>query len=288
MIHLPHHEVIPVLDFGSQYAQLIARRVREAGAFSLLVAPDTPIETLKQLNPKGVILSGGPASVYEDGAPRCDEKLFELGVPVLGICYGMQIACQILGCQVDPAEAREYGRAQLHIADHADLLHGVPEQTSVWMSHGDQLSDANHDFNILATTPTCPYAAVRHKSQPFYGVQFHPEVTHTPHGVDILHNFLYEICGCNDTWRMSDFMDQQVKAIREEVGDARVSAKKSATPASSAGCPAGSIHPSSPRCWPRRSVHSSRASSSTTACCAKRNANSSNTPSAATSTSTCA
>jgi len=222
MIHLPHHEVIPVLDFGSQYAQLIARRVREAGAFSLLVAPDTPIETLKQLNPKGVILSGGPASVYEDGAPRCDEKLFELGVPVLGICYGMQIACQILGCQVDPAEAREYGRAQLHIADHADLLHGVPEQTSVWMSHGDQLSDANHDFNILATTPTCPYAAVRHKSQPFYGVQFHPEVTHTPHGVDILHNFLYEICGCNDTWRMSDFMDQQVKAVREEVGDARV------------------------------------------------------------------
>ena len=222
MIHLPHNEVIPVLDFGSQYAQLIARRVREAGAFSVLVAPDTPLETLAELKPKGIILSGGPASVYEDGAPRCDQRLFELGVPVLGICYGMQLACQLLGAQVDPAKSREYGRANLHITDHCDLLHGVPEQTSVWMSHGDQLSDSGNDFDILATTPTCPFAAVRHKTQPFFGVQFHPEVTHTPHGVDILHNFLYQICGCTDTWRMSDFMQQQVTAIREAVGDARV------------------------------------------------------------------
>jgi len=221
-IALPHSEVIPVLDFGSQYAQLIARRVREAGAFSVLVAPDTPLEKLRELKPKGVILSGGPASVYDDGAPRCDERLFDLDVPVLGICYGMQLACQLLGADVRSAKHREYGRAQAHITDHSDLLGNLPDDTTVWMSHGDQVADAPEHFDVLATTPTCPYAAVRHKSQPFFGVQFHPEVTHTPHGVDVLHNFLYHICGCTDTWRMSDFMEKQVAEIREAVGDDRV------------------------------------------------------------------
>jgi len=220
--NLPHDEVIPVLDFGSQYAQLIARRVREAGAFSILVAPDTPFETLRGLRPKGIILSGGPASVYEPGAPRCDPRLLELNVPVLGICYGMQIGCQLLGSRVEPAKAREYGRANLHVLDATDLLSGVPEQTSVWMSHGDQVTGLTGDFVQLATTPTCPYAAVRHRNRPFYGVQFHPEVTHTPHGIDILHNFLYQICRCGSTWRMSDFMESQVAAIRKRVGSSRV------------------------------------------------------------------
>lgn len=220
---MPHDEVIPVLDFGSQYAQLIARRVREAGAFSVLVAPDTPYETLAALKPKGIILSGGPSSVYDEGAPRCDERLFDLGVPVLGICYGMQIGCQLLGAKIENVHSREYGRAQLKVDSASYLLAGVPENTSVWMSHGDQVTGlAESDFNVLATTPTCPFAAVQHTSKPFVGVQFHPEVTHTPHGIDILHNFLYQICGCSNTWRMSDYFEQQVTAIRKAVGDDRV------------------------------------------------------------------
>ena len=220
---MPHDEVIPVLDFGSQYAQLIARRIREAGAFSVLVAPDTPYETLAALKPKGIILSGGPSSVYDEGAPRCDERLFDLGVPVLGICYGMQIGCQLLGAKIENVQTREYGRAQLNVGDAGQLLAGVPENTSVWMSHGDQVTGLSEaDFKVLATTPTCPFAAVQHTSTPFVGVQFHPEVTHTPHGIDILHNFLYQICGCSNTWRMSDYFEQQVTAIREAVGDDRV------------------------------------------------------------------
>ncbi|TVQ50864.1 MAG: glutamine-hydrolyzing GMP synthase [Phycisphaerales bacterium] len=218
----PHSEVIPILDFGSQYAQLIARRVREAGAFSMLLAPETPIEELRKLNPKGLILSGGPSSVREEGAPRCDERIFELGVPILGICYGMQLACQLLGSNVDQAREREYGRAKLSIHDGSDLFASVPTATAVWMSHGDQVLDVAKDFDTLASTPTCPFAAVRHKSQPFFGLQFHPEVTHTPHGVDILRNFLYEICHCTGTWRMADFMETETDRIREQVGKSRV------------------------------------------------------------------
>jgi GMP synthase (glutamine-hydrolysing) len=222
MVSLPHNEVIPVLDFGSQYAQLIARRVREAGAFSVLVHHDITAEQLKAYNPKGIILSGGPSSVYAEGAPGCDPAIFQLGVPVLGICYGMQLACNTLGCQIQAASHREYGRASLNVRDGGDLLHSVPDHTTVWMSHGDQVSDINDDLHVLAATPTCPYAAVRHKAKPFWGVQFHPEVTHTPHGIDILRNFLYQICGCTNTWRMADFMQMQVDNIREQVGDRRV------------------------------------------------------------------
>ncbi|MDH3583248.1 MAG: glutamine-hydrolyzing GMP synthase [Phycisphaerae bacterium] len=222
MTDLPHGEVIPVLDFGSQYAQLIARRVREAGAFSLLVSPDISRQKLAELKPRGLIFSGGPSSVYDTGAPRCDPGLFELGVPVLGICYGMQIACQMLGATVESTSSREYGRAQLQVTCENGLLSGLPSHTSVWMSHADQVSQLQADFEVLATTPTCPFAAVRHREQPFYGVQFHPEVTHTPHGIDILHNFLYRICGCTDTWRMTDFMTAQVERIRAEVGSSRV------------------------------------------------------------------
>ncbi len=219
---LPHDEVVLILDFGSQYAQLIARRVREAGAFSLLLNPGTPIEELAKYKPRGIILSGGPSSVYESAAPRCDDRLFELGVPVLGICYGMQIGCQILGGDVQNVAAREFGRARLNIRDQNDLFAGIPSITTVWMSHGDQVTGVSGDFDVLASTTTCPFAAVRHKSQPFFGVQFHPEVTHTPHGVDMLRNFLYEICACSGTWRMSDFMQVEAKRLRETIGGERV------------------------------------------------------------------
>jgi len=219
---IPHDEVVPILDFGSQYVQLIARRVREAGVFSLLVRPDLPFEELKKLNPRGIILSGGPNSVYEDGAPRCDERLFELGVPVLGICYGMQIGCQLLGAKIENTASREYGRASLEVISPGNLLPGVPNNTTVWMSHGDQVTGLPPEFMALAKTPTCPFAAVTHKDKPFFGVQFHPEVTHTPHGIDILSNFLFEACGCKGTWKMADFLEHEAKRIRDRVGTDRV------------------------------------------------------------------
>ncbi len=218
-------QVVPVLDFGSQFVQLIARRIRDAGVFSILVRGDISAQELAAMQPAGLVLSGGPASVYQDDAPRCDPALFDLNLPVLGICYGMQVASQALGARVASAESREYGRAALHIRDDSDLLAGVPEHTTVWMSHGDQLiADPSGDgeFDCLASTPTCPLAAVRHRHRPFFGVQFHPEVTHTPHGGDILSNFLFKICGVQGSWRMADFLDSQIRHVREQVGDDRV------------------------------------------------------------------
>ncbi|MCC7193883.1 MAG: glutamine-hydrolyzing GMP synthase [Phycisphaeraceae bacterium] len=215
-------QVVPILDFGSQYVQLIARRVREAGVFSLLVAPGIAIEQLAAMKPLGIILSGGPASVYEPGAPTCDPRIFDLGVPVLGICYGMQLGGHLLGARVVPGKSREFGRAQIHITDARDLLAGVPEHTTVWMSHGDQVQELANHFIPLATTPTCANAAVRHKSRPFYGVQFHPEVTHTPHGSEILSNFLFRVCHATGSWKMADFLESQIKLIRRQVGSARV------------------------------------------------------------------
>ncbi len=215
-------ETVLILDFGSQYAQLIARRVREAGAFSILLSPDTPIEKLATYAPAGIVLSGGPSSVSEKGAPRCDERIFELGVPILGICYGMQLGCELLGGTIEAAHAREYGRSVLKVLDTTGLFRGMPTDTAAWMSHGDQVEIVGDDFKILAETSTCPLAAVSHKTIPFYGVQFHPEVTHTPHGVELLRNFLYKICGIKGTWRMSDFMEAQCEKIREIVGDSKV------------------------------------------------------------------
>jgi GMP synthase (glutamine-hydrolysing) len=219
---MQHDEVIPILDFGSQYAQLIARRVREKGVYSELVRPDISVEQLRKLNPKGIILSGGPSSVYEPNAPRCDPKLFDLGVPVLGICYGMQLGAQILGGDVKPAKAREYGRAKLHVTSSDPLVHGLPEDTTVWMSHGDQIHELPPEFVALATTPTCPYAAAKHKTRPFYGVQFHPEVTHTPRGAQIFENFLYEICKAKGDWSMGNFAEASVRRVREQVGGGKV------------------------------------------------------------------
>ena len=219
---MAHDEIVPILDFGSQYAQLIARRVREAGVFSELVRPDITVDELRKLNPKGIILSGGPSSVYEPNAPRCDPGIFDLGVPVLGICYGMQLGAQILGGQVKPAKAREFGRAKLTITGNDPLIRGLPPETTVWMSHGDQVHELPADFVALATTPTCPYAAARHRTRPFYGVQFHPEVTHTPRGEQIFRNFVYEICKCSGSWKMGDFVDNTVQSIRQRVGNATV------------------------------------------------------------------
>jgi GMP synthase (glutamine-hydrolysing) len=220
-----HSEVVPILDFGSQTAQLIARRVREAGVYSTLVAPTISPAELRAMNPKGIILSGGPSSVYDDGSPRCDPAILDLGVPVLGICYGMQLVCQILGGRVERADHREFGRAHLSIAQGTDLFKGVPDRTIAWMSHGDQVGGLSPDiFETLASTPTCPFAAVRVQSagRRFYGVQFHPEVTHTPHGADLLHNFLYEICGCTNAWKMSDFAETASKELRERIGTGHV------------------------------------------------------------------
>jgi len=217
-----HDQVIPILDFGAQYAQLIARRVREQGVYSELVRPDISVDQLRKLNPKGIILSGGPSSVYEANAPKCDPRLFELGVPVLGICYGMQLGAEILGGHVKPAKAREFGRAKLHVMADDPLVAGLPQDTTVWMSHGDQVHDLPADFIPLATTPTCPYAAARHRNGLFYGVQFHPEVTHTPRGEQIFHNFLYDICHCAGNWTMGNFIDQTVRRVQEQVGDAKV------------------------------------------------------------------
>ena len=217
----PHDEVIPILDFGSQTAQLIARRIRDAGVYAVLVAPTITPEELRAMNPKGIVLSGGPSSVYEKGAPTCDPRILDLGVPVLGICYGMQLVCRFLGAEVKPAGKREFGRASLEIVDRKDLLAAVPARTTVWMSHGDQINVGGRaEFATLASTQTCRFAAVRYiqGSRRFYGVQFHPEVTHTPHGVDILRNFLYEVCGCSGTWKMADYADEMIPRLRERVG----------------------------------------------------------------------
>jgi len=219
---LPYDEVIPVLDFGSQTAQLICRRIREAGAYSKLVSPSITVDELAAMNPKGIVLSGGPSSVYDEGAPRCDPGIFEMGIPILGVCYGMQLACQMLGCEITRAQSHEYGRAGLHVENRSGLLDAVPERTTVWMSHGDQVHGLGDRFDTLASTPTCPHAVVRHKTIPFIGVQFHPEVTHTPHGVDILRNFIVGVCGCRGSWKMANFLEMECQRVRAFVGEGHV------------------------------------------------------------------
>lgn len=215
-------ERVLVLDFGSQYAQLIARRVREQNVYCEIVRHDIPAARIRELAPLGLILSGGPNSVYAEGAPQCDPGLFRLGLPVLGICYGMQLACQALGGKVDSAPAREYGRANCTIAKPDKLFAGVSEQTQVWMSHGDQVAGIADDFVALARTETCPYAAIRHRELPVFGLQFHPEVTHTPEGAAILGNFLNQVCGTSGTWKLGDFAEETIAAVRRQVGDDRV------------------------------------------------------------------
>ncbi|NNJ27910.1 glutamine-hydrolyzing GMP synthase [Alienimonas chondri] len=212
-----------VFDFGSQTAQLIARRVREQNVFCQIVRPDLPVDRVRELNPKGLILSGGPASVYAEGAPQPDPGIFDLGVPVLGICYGMQVLARAMGCEVKPGADREFGRTTLTVAEPSEpLLAGLPSESTVWMSHGDQVEGLSGAFASLATTGTCPAAAVKHRECPVYGLQFHPEVTHTEHGGHLLANFVTNICGCRGTWEIGRLIDQEIAGVRETVGDARV------------------------------------------------------------------
>jgi GMP synthase (glutamine-hydrolysing) len=213
---------ILIFDFGAQYIQLIARRVREQNVYCQIVRHDLPASRVAELRPAGIILSGGPASVYDANAPHCDPALFDLDIPVLGICYGLHLACQALGGEVRAAPAREFGRAQLHVTQADPLFAGVPEQTTVWMSHGDQVQSLSADFIPLAATPTCPLAAVRHRTRRLYGIQFHPEVSHTPQGSRILRNFLYDVCGCRGDWQIQSFLDRTVQGLRERIGSHRV------------------------------------------------------------------
>jgi GMP synthase (glutamine-hydrolysing) len=218
-------ERVLVLDFGSQYAQLIARRVREQHVYGEIVRHDISAARIRELAPKGLILSGGPASVYADGAPKCDPALFDLGIPILGICYGMQLMCHTLGGSVESHPVREYGRAHCNVAaakESDDLFMGVGREGEVWMSHGDQVQMISDQFVSLASTETCPLAAVKHRSRPLYGLQFHPEVTHTPEGKTILANFLTRVCHFSGSWRLGDFAERTIQQIRERVGSDRV------------------------------------------------------------------
>ncbi|MCO6437507.1 MAG: glutamine-hydrolyzing GMP synthase [Phycisphaerae bacterium] len=209
---------IAILDFGGQYVQLIARRVRENHVHSAIVPPDVTAESLRALNAVGLILSGGPSSVYDGDAPRCRDEILAMGLPALGICYGMQLGCQLLGGLVNASSTREFGRTDLEVLEPGQLLAHVPPQTTVWMSHGDVVTELSPDFLPLARTATCPFAAVRHRSTPFFGVQFHPEVTHTPAGGQIIRNFLYDICGCTGQWQIGNVIHDTVEGIRQRVG----------------------------------------------------------------------
>jgi GMP synthase (glutamine-hydrolysing) len=211
-----------VVDFGGQYSQLIARRIRECGVFSELLPHDLPLAELTRRRPRGIVLSGGPASVHEDGAPRLRPELLALGIPVLGICYGMQAMARDLGGRVERAEIGEFGRSELRIARPGRLLAGLPVEQSCWMSHRDTVFEPPPGFSALASSAASPVAAIESPEQGLYGIQFHPEVAHTPYGGDILRNFLYEICDCEGSWSPASIIDEQVALIRERVGNARV------------------------------------------------------------------
>ena len=215
-------ERILVLDFGSQYAQLIARRVREQHVYCEIVRHDITPAQIKKHSPSGLILSGGPSSVYESESPKCDPGIFDLGIPVLGICYGMQLACDHLGGKVESTSTREYGRAICNVATDDVLFKDFPKEAQVWMSHGDQVQRVSDDFAPLANTSTCPVAAVKHLKLPVYGLQFHPEVTHTPEGATLLKNFLFEVCHCHGKWKLEDFANEAIERVRKQVGNSRV------------------------------------------------------------------
>jgi GMP synthase (glutamine-hydrolysing) len=213
---------IAILDYGSQYTQLIARRVRELGVYAAVYPFDAPPETINQYQPKGYILSGGPNSIYEPGAPQLPPHLLRMGQPVLGICYGMQAITYALGGKVAPSAAREYGPATITHTLHSPLLDGLPMSLNVWMSHGDRIEQPPDGFVPLAQSENSPYAAIGDVERCIYGVQFHPEVAHTPQGVHILSNFVFTICQCEAAWSPESFIEDALKAIRERVGNERV------------------------------------------------------------------
>lgn len=215
-------EMIVVLDFGGQYNQLIARRVRDLGVYSELLPFNTPVEKLKELQPKGIIFSGGPASVYEAGAPQVDPAIFELNVPILGICYGMQLMTHLLQGKVERAGVREYGKADIRLQNAHGLYDKWEGQEVVWMSHSDKVVELPAGFQIDAVSDACPVAAISHPQRNLYGVQFHPEVRHTAKGNEFIGNFLFNICGCKGDWSMTTFIDDEIARIRDTVGDKQV------------------------------------------------------------------
>jgi GMP synthase (glutamine-hydrolysing) len=216
------NENIIVLDFGGQYNQLIARRIRDLGVYSELVPHNVSIEQIKEMNPKGIIFSGGPNSVTEEGAPRCDEQIFDLGIPVLGICYGMQLMAFHFGAKVDKAKHREYGKASIQVENQSKLYTGLDVEQSVWMSHGDLVLDVPENFTVDATNPSCPVAAMSNEDEKLYAVQFHPEVRHSENGLDMLKNFIYDICECEGNWTMDEIITHSIQEIQEKVGSKKV------------------------------------------------------------------
>lgn len=217
-----NNEMVLVLDFGGQYNQLIARRVREANVYCEVLPYNASIERIKSYNPKGIIFTGGPNSVLDEGAPKCDPGLFELGVPVLGICYGMQLMSVMLGGSVIAAKQREYGKVEICVDKSQALFRDVDENTTCWMSHTYYVDTPPEGFAVIAKSTNCPTGAMQHVEKNLYAVQFHPEVMHTPKGKEMLRNFLYNICNCKGEWKMSSFVENSIKAIREKVGDKKV------------------------------------------------------------------
>jgi len=217
-----NRQMIAILDFGSQYSELIARRIRETQVYSEIISYRTTAEQLRQLNPKGIILSGGPNSVYADRAPQCDPEIWHLGIPILGVCYGMQLMVRQLGGTVERAERAEYGKAALLIDDPTDLLTNVEHGSTMWMSHGDSCTRLPDHFEILAHTENTPCAAIANHEQQLYGVQFHPEVAHSVDGLALIRNFVYHICQCEPTWTTEAFVEESIREIRAKVGDKRV------------------------------------------------------------------
>ncbi len=215
-------EEIVVLDYGGQYSQLIARRVRDCGVFSELLPHHVSIDEVKKRKPRGIILSGGPASVYAEGAPKLDRGLLELGVPVMGICYGMQLLVHELGGKVEQAEVGEFGRSDLRVIEPGRLLRGMPKEQTCWMSHRDTVFEPPPGFTALASSSASPVAAIEDTERQVYGIQFHPEVVHTPYGQEILTRFLTEVCGCEPTWSAASIVEDQIARIRKQVGDGRV------------------------------------------------------------------
>ena len=215
-------QIIVILDFGSQYSELIARRIRETQVYSEVISYRTTAEQLRQINPKGIILSGGPNSVYSDYAPHCDPEIWQLGIPVLGVCYGMQLMVNQMGGEVLKAERGEYGKASLYIDDPTDLLTNVEEATTMWMSHGDSVKTMPPGFELLAHTDNTPCAAIADHEKKLYGVQFHPEVVHSQGGLALIRNFVYHICDCEPTWTTAAFVEESIREIRARVGDKRV------------------------------------------------------------------
>lgn len=214
---------IIVLDFGSQYNQLITRRIRDFGIYSELLAHDISIDKIKELAPKGIIFSGGPNSVYDDGALKVNPEIFKLGIPILGICYGMQLMSYDLGGKVEKADNSEYGRADIEVTDpNAVLFSDLPEKQYVWMSHGDLVTKAPEGFKVTAKSKNCPISAIANDEKKFYGIQFHAEVRNSEYGLDILKNFAFKVCGAKANWTMDDFIEMKIDDIRKEVGDKKV------------------------------------------------------------------